>query len=110
MSVWLLPRARWFLGPGPRLFCRGGKTRGGKREAQRPRCGRCHGADLSTAEYSAGRMPSPSKSSTLRAAEAVVVRGPPGCPPELRGPWVLAIAGEPRGGNARRRETAVAPQ
>jgi len=30
MSVWLPSSAPWSLGPGPRLFCRGGKTRGRK--------------------------------------------------------------------------------
>src|SRR5690625_1438607 len=30
MSFWLPSNAPWSLGPGPRLFCRGGKTRGRK--------------------------------------------------------------------------------
>jgi len=51
MSSWLPSRARWSLGPGPRLFCRGGKTRGRKAGAQEPRWCSCHEADLSAAGF-----------------------------------------------------------
>src|SRR5690625_5556907 len=46
------------------------------------------------------------KESTLRAAEAVVVRCPFGCRPEPGGPWVPAFAGKTRG----RKAGAQAPQ
>src|SRR5690625_4243856 len=37
------------------------------------------------------------KNSTLRAVEAMMVRCPFGCHPELGGPWVPAFAGKTRG-------------
>src|SRR5690625_4260274 len=48
------------------------------------------------------------KPSALRAAEAVVIRCPPGCDPALGGPWVPAFAGKPRGRKAGPRNRGVA--
>src|SRR5690625_5237238 len=50
------------------------------------------------------------KESTLRAAEAVVVRCPLGCRPELGGPWVPAFAGKTRGRIARGSGAALVPR
>src|SRR5690625_4138389 len=50
------------------------------------------------------------KESTLRAAEAVVVRCPFGCRPELGGLWVPAFAGKTRGRKARGPGAAMVPR
>src|SRR5690625_4466330 len=65
-----------------------------KAGAQEPRCGRCHGTDLSPAAIPTRRSSDLSKDVTLRAAETVVVRCPSGRHPVLGGPWIPAFAGK----------------
>src|SRR5690625_1471064 len=112
MSSWLPSRARWPLGPGvrwedderalrqigPSAFLRlhgalptfpprkrGPRSRDGAAVTERTSVQRAF------CQHDAQAL---LKDSTLRAAEAVVVRCPLGCRPELGGPWVPAFAGK----------------
>src|SRR5690625_5292533 len=57
MSFWLPSRARWSLGPGPRLFCRGGKTRGRKARGPGTAVWLLSQCGPQRSGYSAGTMP-----------------------------------------------------